>query len=65
MFLKLPVTRGPLLFFCELLKFPEIPITRALVLTILQPNCLNQFVQVTQIPHITSNQGSFSFLFIL
>ena len=40
-FSKIPVSEGSffLISFCELLKFPEIPITRALVLTILQPMC--------------------------
>ena len=38
-FPKLPVTPGPSfnVLFCELLKFPEIPITRASDLTFLQP----------------------------
>ena len=58
MFLKLPVTRGPLIFFvnysnslkyqlpssfflyfCELLQFLKLPITRASVLIVLQPMC--------------------------
>ena len=40
-FSKIPVSEGSffLISFCELLKFPEIPITRAPVLTILQPMC--------------------------